>query len=185
MKKLPVLTLLAALLAPLAAQAELKLTSNTFANGATLGPSMEFNGFGCTGDNISPQLSWTGVPAGTKALALNMYDPDAPTGSGWWHWVVFNLPPTLESLPSGAGEASGTLLPAGSVQSVTDYGKPGYGGMCPPAGDKPHRYIITLFALKDVVPLDAKASGALVGYYLNSLALEKAQIMGLFGRPAQ
>ncbi len=163
-----------ALIMPIQSHAAITLTSPDFQEGSTLASTQVFNGFGCTGDNKAPTLHWSGVPAEAKSLALTMYDPDAPTGSGWWHWLVFNLPPTLTSLPEP--------LPEGSVQSVTDFGTTGYGGPCPPVGDKPHRYIFTLYALKESLPLDAKASGAMVGYYLNQLALEKVSLTGLYGR---
>src|SRR3954451_571495 len=123
-----------------------------------------FNDFGCSGANHSPALSWSGAPKDTKSFAVTVYDPDAPTGSGWWHWVVFNIPGSTTNIPEGSGSA--TDLPAGAVQSMTDFGKPGYGGPCPPPGN-PHRYIFTVHALKtDKLDLDEKASGAMVGFYL-------------------
>lgn len=90
-----------------------------------------FNGFGCDGKNVSPALAWKNAPAGTKSFALMVHDPDAPTGSGWWHWVVYDLPASAHSLPAGAGSADGKLLPAGTVQGRTDFGSIGYGGACP------------------------------------------------------
>ena len=159
------------------------LKSATVAEGGTIGNSHVFAGFGCTGGNLSPALAWTGAPADAKSFAVTVYDPDAPTGSGWWHWVVFNIPAGTAGLPEGAGSAAGTLLPAGSVQSVTDFGQPGYGGPCPPAGDKPHHYIFTVHALKvDSLPLDAKASGAMVGFFLGQNAIAKASVTGVYGR---
>ena len=92
-----------------------------------------YNGFGCTGKNLSPQLSWDKAPSGTKSFAITAYDPDAPTGSGWWHWIAFNIPASVNSLDSGA---SGNSMPAGTVESRTDYGSTGFGGACPPVGDK-------------------------------------------------
>jgi Raf kinase inhibitor-like YbhB/YbcL family protein len=139
-----------------------------------------FNGFGCSGANHSPPLSWSGAPRDTKSFAVTVYDPDAPTGSGWWHWVVFNIPPTATSIPEGRGSA--TDLPSGAVQSVTDFGKPGYGGPCPPPG-KPHRYIFTVHALKvDKLDLDEKASGAMVGFFLGQNTLGKASSVLQYGR---
>ena len=170
---------LSAPLAVLAAGFELS-SPDVSANGAV--PMKQvFNGFGCTGQNVSPELNWKNAPAGTKSFAVTLYDPDAPTGSGWWHWVVFNLPPSTAKLAANAGAAG--AAPAGGVQSMTDFGTPGYGGPCPPQGDKPHRYIFTVFALKlDKLPVDAKASGAMVGYYLNQNALGKASFTATFGR---
>jgi Raf kinase inhibitor-like YbhB/YbcL family protein len=142
-----------------------------------------YSGFGCSGKNISPSLKWTGAPANTKSFAINVYDPDAPTGSGWWHWVVFNIPADINALQTGAGNLQKSLAPKGSVQSVTDYGKPGFGGACPPAGDKPHRYIFTVYAL-DVAKLDAgeNTPPAMVGFLLNQHALAKASLISYYGR---
>ena len=142
-----------------------------------------FNGFGCTGGNMSPQLAWTNVPEGTKGFAITMYDKDAPTGSGWWHWLVFDIPASTTALPQGSGDPAKNLLPAGSMQSRTDYGVPGYGGPCPPPGHGAHQYVVTVCALKtDKLGLDANASPAVVGYNLNSQALAKASIVFYYGR---
>jgi Raf kinase inhibitor-like YbhB/YbcL family protein len=142
-----------------------------------------FNGFGCTGGNVSPELEWRNAPKETKSFAVTVYDPDAPTGSGWWHWIVFNIPPSVNKLPADAGNTQLRLTPMGSIQSVTDYGRPGYGGPCPPPGDKPHRYIFTVFALKvDRLPLREESSGAMVGFYLNQNALAKATLTARYGR---
>jgi Raf kinase inhibitor-like YbhB/YbcL family protein len=161
------------------------LSSADLKEGATLGNEQVFKGFGCTGSNISPALNWSGAPSGTKSFAVSMYDPDAPTGSGWWHWVVFNIPPSTTSLPKGAGDVKKKLTPKGAIQSRTDFGADGYGGPCPPAGDKPHRYQITVFAVDvDKLP-DAKndtASAALVSFDLRSHTLAKATLTGLYGR---
>ena len=128
-------------------------------------------------------LSWSGAPAGTKSLALTVYDPDAPTGSGWWHWTVVNIPATARSLPAGAGSSAPAGLPKGAVQGRTDFGKPGWGGPCPPAGDKPHRYVFTLWALKvDKLDLNAESSGAMVGFNLHANALGTATLTPVFGR---
>jgi len=141
------------------------------------------NGFGCTGGNVSPALAWTDAPTGTRSFALTVYDPDAPTGSGWWHWVVFNLPATATSLPAGAGTPSKGALPPGVIQSRTDFGTPGYGGPCPPQGDAPHRYVFTLHALKvDTLPLGPDSSAAMVGFFLNANALGKASLTATYGR---
>ena len=141
------------------------------------------SGFGCTGKNLSPQLSWENVPEGTKSFAITIYDKDAPTGSGWWHWVVFDIPSTASELKQGAGDASKNLLPAGAIQGVTDFGQAGYGGPCPPEGDKAHQYLITVYALKtDKLGLDSKASPALVGYYLSGNTLAKASIVAYYKR---
>ena len=113
-----------------------------------------------------------------------MFDPDAPTGSGWWHWVVFNIPPDITTLPPGAGDVASGRIPKPAVQSRTDFGKPGYGGPCPPPGDKPHRYVVTGYALKvDKLPdVDDSASGAMVGFMLNANMLGKATLTATYGR---
>jgi Raf kinase inhibitor-like YbhB/YbcL family protein len=142
-----------------------------------------YSGFGCTGKNISPQLKWVNAPRSAKSFALTVYDPDAPTGSGWWHWVIFNIPADATELVANAGDPQKNVAPKGSVQSVTDFGKTGFGGPCPPPGDKPHRYIFTLFAL-DVPKLDAdeKTNPALVGFMLNGHAIGKASLVSYYGR---
>ncbi|MEJ2660347.1 MAG: YbhB/YbcL family Raf kinase inhibitor-like protein [Desulfobacteraceae bacterium] len=159
------------------------LESSQIQAGGKIAMEQVFDSFGCTGKNISPELHWTGVPKGTKSLALTVYDPDAPTGSGWWHWLIFNIDPRTTGLPANTGDVNAHLAPAGSVQSRTDFGSVGYGGPCPPPGDKPHRYIFTLFALDvDRLDLDPNASAAMVGFNLNQHAIGKARITALFGR---
>ena len=163
--------------------AEFQLNSPTVKDQGKIGNEHVFAGFGCSGGNVSPALQWQGAPKETKSFALTVYDPDAPTGSGWWHWVLFNLSPTLNALPANAGKLDGRAAPAGSIQSITDFGQPGYGGPCPPAGDKPHRYIFTLYALKlEQLPLKSDASGAMVGFYLNQNMIAKASFTAFYGR---
>ena len=161
------------------------LTSADLKEGASIDNEQVYRGFGCNGGNVSPSLSWSGAPSAAKSFAVTMYDPDAPTGSGWWHWVVFNIPASTTSLPKGAGDVKKKLMPKGAIQSRTNFGTDGYGGPCPPPGDKPHHYQITVFAVDvDKLP-DAKnaaASAALVGSDLNSHALAKATLTGLYGR---
>ena len=161
------------------------LTSPDITEGGTIVNEQVLHGFGCTGGNVSPALSWSGAPSGTKSFAVNMYDPDAPTGSGFWHWVVFNIPPAITSLPKGAGDVKKKLMPKGAIQARNDYGAFGYGGPCPPPGDKAHRYQITVFAVDvDKLP-NAKndaVSAALASFDLNSHTLAKATLTGLYGR---
>ena len=107
------------------ALAEMTLTSPDFADGATLPQAQVFNAMGCTGGNTSPALEWSGAPEGTKSFLLTAYDPDAPTGSGWWHWTVANIPGDVTGLPAGASPAA---LPEGAVEGRTDFGAPGFGG---------------------------------------------------------
>tara|TARA_B100000282_G_C31734473_1_gene492667 strand:- start:1625 stop:2176 length:552 start_codon:yes stop_codon:yes gene_type:complete len=163
------------------ARAEMVITSADFEEGAVLENAQVFKGFGCEGDNLSPQLSWSGVPEGAKSLALNVYDPDAPTGSGWWHWGVYNIPVDVSALEAGASLSEN--MPQGAIEITTDYGVPGFGGACPPVGDEPHNYIFTLYALDvEKLELPENASGALLGYNLNAHALEKAKITATYGR---
>ena len=162
------------------------LTSASFKDGDYLGPdhilSAEY-GFGCSGGNQSPQLRWAGAPDGTKSFAVTCFDPDAPTGSGFWHWVVVNIPPNVTELLLDAGNSASGTLPAGALQVRTDFGKPGYGGPCPPEGDHPHRYLFTVSAVSmEKLPVMADTSAAVVGFYLNFNTLAKASLMGLFKR---
>lgn len=167
------------------------LASGTFANQFVL------NGFGCAGGNISPALQWSNVPAGTQSLSLQVHDPDAPSGSGFWHWAIYNMPPTTTGLAQGAGN-SPAGLPLGASGGTTDFfdtgttgGNGNYGGPCPPAGDAPHRYNFTLFAL-DVPDLEAAAgipktgTAGLHGFALNkgigAHLLAKTTFTATYGR---
>ncbi|MBN2869769.1 MAG: YbhB/YbcL family Raf kinase inhibitor-like protein [Campylobacterales bacterium] len=144
--------------------------------------TQEFSGFGCNGSNISPELHWSDAPKGTKSFAVTVYDPDAPTGSGWWHWVVFNIPSSVTSLPSDFGNTS-KKQPLSAVQSITDFGKTGFGGACPPVGDRAHRYFFTVHALNvDHLDLDEKATPALVGYMLTMHTIAKSTLVSYYGR---
>lgn len=165
-----------------ASAASFTLTSPQVKEGGTLTDAQVFNGFGCTGKNISPALEWNNAPAGTKSFAVTLYDPDAPTGSGWWHWVVFNIPADAKGLALSAGNDP-KLLPAGAVQSVTDFAVPGFGGACPPPGDKAHRYIFTVYAL-DVPRMDLPPTTmpATVGFSMYGHVLGKATLNTTFGR---
>lgn len=159
------------------------VTSPQIQPGARIGAAQVFNAFGCAGANVSPELHWTNAPAGTQSFAVMMYDPDAPTGSGWWHWVVWNLPAATTSLPAGAGDGKAPKLPTGAVQGNTDFGAPGYGGPCPPPGDKPHRYFIRVHALKvPKLDLPANATAAMVGFNVNANSLATAELQGTYSR---
>ena len=116
------------------------LTSEDISHGDFMGKAHEFQGFGCTGEDKSPQLSWSGAPKDTKAFAVFAYDPDAPTGSGWWHWQLINIPADVTSLATGTGKKDPAKLPKGSMQMRNDYGAHAFGGACPPEGDGAHRY---------------------------------------------
>jgi Raf kinase inhibitor-like YbhB/YbcL family protein len=141
-----------------------------------------FNGFGCQGKNLSPALFWSGAPAGTQSFAVMVHDPDAPTGSGFWHWVVYNIPASATSIPAEAGDAKKKIMPAGIVQGRTDWGTTGYGGPCPPPG-KAHHYHFRIFALKvPKLDLPADATAAMVGFNVNANKLAEADLVGLYGR---
>jgi Raf kinase inhibitor-like YbhB/YbcL family protein len=160
------------------------VTTPDFHNGGTIPMAQVFNAGSCTGGDHSPAISWSGAPAATQSYAVTMYDPDAPTGSGWWHWTVFNIPANVHSLPADAGAANSPLLPAGAGEGRTDFGFSNYGGPCPPVGDKPHHYVITVYAVKVAhLPLDASSSGSLVGFTLHFNTLATARITGRYGRP--
>ena len=163
------------------AQNTFTLSSNDLGGQAT--KSQEFNGFGCTGKNESPQLSWKNAPEDTKSFAITMYDPDAPTGSGWWHWLVFDIPANVNELVANAGNPALGKMPKGAIQSVTDYGAKGFGGPCPPPGHGLHQYIITVHALKtDKLGLDENTNPAVVGYYLWNNTLAKASMVAYYQR---
>lgn len=160
-----------------------ELSSPDIKQGQALTAQQEFNSFGCNGANISPALAWNNAPAGTKSYAVTVYDPDAPTGSGWWHWTVFNIPASAKGLPAGAGNVGG-VLPAGAVQGRTDFGASGYGGACPPKGDTPHRYRFTVHALKvEKLDLNADSMPALLGFMLHDATLGKAVLQTTYARP--
>lgn len=162
-------------------QSTFTLSSEDIGGQATL--TEEFNGFGCTGENTSPQLSWRNVPEGTKSFAVTMYDPDAPTGSGWWHWVMFDIPADVNDLASNAGNISLNLAPEQAIQSITNYGAKGYGGPCPPEGHGIHQYVITVYALKtDKLGLDENTNPAIVGYNLWNNTIAKASIVTYYQR---
>jgi Raf kinase inhibitor-like YbhB/YbcL family protein len=162
--------------------AGMTVTSADFANGATMPMAQVCARYG--GGDRSPALAWSGEPAGTKSFAVTMYDPDAPTGSGFWHWTMFNIPASVHNLPEGAGDAGAKTLPAGAGEGRNDLGSPHYIGSCPPAGDPAHHYQITVFAVKTAkLPLTAESSGAVVGFNLHFNTLAKAQIVATFAKP--
>ncbi len=162
------------------------LTSESFKEGELLKMDHVLSsafGFGCSGGNLSPQLSWSGAPAGTQSFAVSCYDPDAPTGSGFWHWMVVNIPADVTSLALGAGEPASGKMPKAALEIRTDFGKPGYGGPCPPPGHNVHRYIFTVHAVGvRELPVSADTSCAIVGFQLHMNTLDRAKLIGLFRR---
>ena len=161
---------------------EMTLDSDDIAHGDFMAKAQEFEGFGCDGDDQSPQLSWSGAPEGTEAFAVFAYDPDAPTGSGWWHWQIINIPADVTELAAGAGSTDSKNIPEGSQQMRNDYGSVGFGGACPPPGDGAHRYQFTVYALPAPLDIPADASAALTGYMVNANALASATIEALYKR---
>ena len=172
----------AAAVATPAARGPFILTSTDLHGGRPIASAQVFSGMGCDGGNQSPQLSWEGAPVGTRTFAITMYDPDAPTGSGWWHWVVYNIPAGVTSLPAGAGDATRNLLPPGAASGNTDFGMPGYGGPCPPPGDSPHHYIVTVYALDDSLSIPGNATAAYVGFNIHAHTIGKATLLARYGR---
>jgi Raf kinase inhibitor-like YbhB/YbcL family protein len=156
------------------------VTSDDIADGQMMGDNQVYNGFGMTGKNISPSLSWSGFPAETASFAVTCYDPDAPTGSGFWHWLLIDIPASVTSLPAGAG--SGEQLPGGAFQVRNDYGSPDFGGAAPPPGDEPHRYVFAVHAVDvPALGIDGTVSAAVAGFNLRFHTLARALIIPVYG----
>lgn len=161
-----------------------ELTTADFEAGGTIPETFVFNSFGCSGDNLSPALAWSGAPEGTESFALMVHDPDAPTGgAGFWHWIVLDIPGSATALPQGAGTTAGDAMPEGARQVANDYGFAGWGGPCPPEADGPHRYNFTLYALPTAqLDVPEGASKAVTGFLVNANALGKATLQGTYDR---
>lgn len=162
---------------------ELRVRSKTIEVDGNVPLEHVFDGWGAGGKNVSPALAWSGAPPETRSYAVTVYDPDAPTGSGFWHWQVFNIPASVTEFAAGVGDVKRGIAPPGAVQGRNDYGQPGYGGPCPPPGDKPHRYVFTVFALRvERIDLDASATAAMIGFQLNGNALAKTSFIAYYAR---
>ncbi|WP_299375642.1 YbhB/YbcL family Raf kinase inhibitor-like protein [uncultured Tateyamaria sp.] len=172
-RKTSLATLTALLLAAPAWADGFTLTSPDIAEGQQLADAQVFAGFGCEGGNVAPSLEWSGAPEGTQSYAVTVYDPDAPTGSGWWHWFAFNIPGDVTSLPGGGA--------VGGVELANDYGVRGFGGACPPPGEV-HRYQFTVHALGTVLEIDGSVSNALAGFMVNANSLASSTITAVYTR---
>ncbi len=158
-----------------------ELTSDDLVDGATLARAQVSGLMGAGGSDTSPQLSWIGFPAETKSFAVTVYDPDAPTASGFWHWAVADIPVTTTSLPSGAGDDEGSGLPDGAVQFANDAGLKRYVGAAPPSGHGPHHYYVVVHALDvESLGLPPTASPAYLGFNLFSHGIARATLVGTY-----
>ena len=156
--------------------ARLNVESSSFANNATIPKKHVFNGMGAGGDNVSPQVRWSGAPAGTKSYAVTIWDPDAPTTVGYWHWLVFNI-------PAGVNEIAEGKVPAGAVEGYTDFGMSAYGGPAPPPGHGPHRYHVRVYALDvDKLPLERGTTGATLMFMMRGHILAQGELTGIYER---
>ncbi|WP_092402574.1 MULTISPECIES: YbhB/YbcL family Raf kinase inhibitor-like protein [Candidatus Ichthyocystis] len=157
------------------------LESNDVSNNKKLSIKQVYNGFGCHGGNLSPQLSWSHEPEGTKSFAVTVYDPDAPSISGWWHWVLVDIPVSVHHLDTGSSSMG--KLPDGSFEVRNDFGTRHFGGPCPPVGEKAHRYFVTVWALKvPKLPLSVDSTAAMAGFMLVSNALGKSEVVPYYQR---
>lgn len=161
------------------------LTSPDVPAGGAMAARFESDMFGCGGSNQSPVLQWSGAPEGSKSFAVTVYDPDAPTGSGWWHWMVVDISTDVQELAANAGAKGGANLPAGARQMRNDYGIWAWGGMCPPPGDKPHRYIFTVHALSvEKLDMPDDATTAIGGFMINANTIATATFTSTYARAA-
>ena len=161
----------------------LTVTSSVFRDGQTIPQSAVFNGMGCTGDNRSPDLSWSGAPSATKSYAITIWDPDAPTGVGFVHWVLFNIPAGVTALDAGAGSRKDAGVHA--THGTSDFGMQAYGGPCPPPNDPPHHYHLVVYALnvEKIEGADETTSYAKFKFMIREHTLATGEIVGLYARP--
>ena len=157
------------------------VTSTDVRDGETLANPHVSGVFGAGGEDVSPQLSWSGFPAETKSFAVTCFDPDAPTGSGFWHWAVANIPVTVTELPTDAGDPDGGKLPAGAITLRSDAGAARFIGAAPPSGHGPHRYVFAVHALDvEELPIDADVSPAILGFQMFGHTLARAIIIPIY-----
>lgn len=162
---------------------ELQLASESFNDGDTLGPDQRSGILGAGGKDMSPQLSWSGAPEGTRSFAVTMWDPDAPDPGGYWHWAVLNIPAEVSSLPAGSGGQDGHALPAGAFQLKNDGGRSGYVGAAPPRGHGPHRYIVAVHALDvEDLGIEKDSEARILASALAEHTLARGTITGMFER---
>ncbi|MDQ2817841.1 MAG: YbhB/YbcL family Raf kinase inhibitor-like protein [Candidatus Eremiobacteraeota bacterium] len=160
----------------------LRVRSDDFSSGHAIPLRFSYDRYGCIGQNLSPEIRWSGAPIETKSFALTVYDPDARHGAGWWHWVMYDIPPNVRALARGAGEPS---RHRSGAQATSSFETKGYGGPCPPPGDAPHHYVFTLYALnvRRLPGANTSMTGPQLEPLLHRHELAYAQLTGRFGRP--
>ncbi len=159
------------------------LTSTDTADGAMLATPQVSGIFGAGGEDVSPQLRWAGFPSETQSFVVSCFDPDAPTGSGFWHWQVLDIPVSVTELATNAGSADGALLPPEAVVIANDAGLPGYLGAAPPPGHGPHRYVFAVHAMAvPSVGVDDSVSNAVAGFNMFTKVLARATMVPVFER---
>jgi len=158
------------------------LDSTDISEGSVIRDVHVFNGRGCSGENLSPALSWSHAPAGTKSFAVTLFDPDARDGIGWWHWLIFDLPANVSHLPTGAGDPTRAFMPE-IRHGMTDFGRPGYVGPCTEKGEARHRYLFSVHAL-DVEKLGVAAgmTAENLGLTIYAQALSTVSLVAMYGR---